>query len=107
MRRTLLVVGSRVEYYNYGSQLAAIVGDTQIVRVIEPGSLFGSHRPILYVAGTGHLIPRFGDIVEAVKSRHGVVKYIDIPGLVIVPSLEIAHEFADRLGIDPSWRYRG
>jgi hypothetical protein len=105
MRQTLLVVGSKAEFYQYGLELAEYEL-TNIIRITDPASLFGTHRPILYVAGTGHLIPRFGDILDQAKSRDGIVKYLDIHGLVIMPTLEIAHEFADRLGIDPNWRFR-
>jgi hypothetical protein len=107
MHKTLLVVGSKAEFYRYGVELIEITGHStsKLVWVREPHSLFGTDRPIVYVAGTGHLIPQFGDILVNAKSRNGVIKYIDIPGLVIMPTLEIAHEFADRLGLDPSWRF--
>ena len=99
-----LLVGSKAEYVFYSRRL--LRDSSRVSRwVTKRQQLFGMKEPIVYVAGTGHLVPGYSGILEEVERRSGVLHYYDIPGLVIMPALEIAHEFADYLGIDPQWRY--
>ena len=108
-----LVVGSKAEFYHYSRQILDDSGRTskwvKSIKDLSGSWVFGKSamsRPIVYVAGTGHLVPEFEKIKQITESRGGFVHWYDIPGLLIMPSLEIAHEFAEYLGIDPEWRSR-
>lgn len=100
-----LLVGSKVEYYRYREWIWEDRHES--ARWITRLEQVPHYSAVVFVAGTGHLVPDYHDIVNFVKKTGGVVHYYATPGLVVAPALEIAHEFAEYLGIDPSWRYDG
>lgn len=62
----------------------------------------------LYVIGTAHFRKDYSDIVG--QARFSGIKIIDqsFPrNVIVMPSMEIVHDYADRLGISPEWRYQG
>lgn len=104
-RQIHLLTGSKHEQTKYTRQIKEESGREahRCFRVTDLSFL----QPVLYIAGTGHLTPHFEELKEATVRRKGVVHYYDTPGWLWMPALEIAHEFAEYLGIDPEWRYEG
>ncbi len=98
-------MGSKAEYHQYGSQILADYG-YQPKHVSKKKDISSLFEPLLFVAGTGHLAPQYDEIMRLIRVRKGTAIPYGTPGLVVAPALEIAHEFAEHLGIDPQWRYR-
>lgn len=99
-----LLAGSKHEYRFFSREIK------QRGRVVKPCFSVAelSHiRPRLFVAGTGHYTKHYDALVDAALHRKGVVHHYGIPGIAWMPALEIAHEFAEYLGIDPEWRHGG
>lgn len=97
-----LLVGSKAEYHRFKTEIEGSGRNVKWIRQIKDISLW---HPVLFIAGTGHLHKLFEDAVQVAEKRNGIIHYYDTPGLFIVPALEIAHEFAEYLGIDSRWRY--
>ena len=102
--RIHLLTGSKAEFHKYSRQITEGRPDRTIKRVYQTKDL-AMWSPVLYIAGTGVYTKNYKHLCEVVETRSGVIHFYDLPGTVWVPSLEIAHEFAEHLGIDPEWRY--
>lgn len=104
-RRVYLLVGSKAEFHSYAERIRQESGRTAVWA--QSPSKLALRNPLVYVAGTGHLHKYYKEICDTAKLRGGFVHQYATPGLIIMPGLEIAHEFAEYLGIDPEWRYEG
>ena len=102
MRKIYLVVGSKHEYYHYSRRIKERTG--QITVWTQGAEQLPLSSPVVFVAGTGHNFKYYADICETAHMRGGTVVQYGAPGLFVAPSLEIAHVFAEQLGIDPKWR---